>query len=279
MKFFFIDSQYGQLGNRLHTYLHGLAFCIKHGHTCVNLSFDKYAKYFQLSSVSSSNNLMLNASLNLRLRQFLLSSKLRPIRAPFIREIQGEPSSTVQSEDLLNRRPSREIGMVLRSWNFIASDAVMESKRVLRSAFSIKEEFLNGMRRPVKALGTINIGVHVRQGDYKTFLNGKYFYPMAAYRRYLTGVSEHYRSLGLIPCFYVVSDEKLSDEVFSTLNCTHARGTEIQDLALLAECDLIIGPPSSFSRWASWQADKMLSVMSSSDCDFDPNNNLNGLLP
>ena len=53
-------------------------------------------------------------------------------------------------------------------------------------------------------------------------------------------------------CFHLVSDEPIDPAAFGGLNIEVHRGAPLEDMYLLASCDYIIGPNSTFSHWASF---------------------------
>jgi hypothetical protein len=94
------------------------------------------------------------------------------------------------------------------------------------------------------------VGIHLRRGDYRRFLGGKYYFEPAGYRTLL----EHL--VGLYPerrlRFLLCSDEALDLTLFAGLNVMTGTRDVVQDLYALASCDLICGPPSTFNMWASF---------------------------
>jgi hypothetical protein len=52
--------------------------------------------------------------------------------------------------------------------------------------------------------------------------------------------------------FWVCSDEGVAADAFPGLRVEPGVGTILEDLCSLARCDLLIGPPSTFSAWASY---------------------------
>ena len=102
--------------------------------------------------------------------------------------------------------------------------------------------------------GSILVGVHIRRGDYADFLNGRYLYSHIQYavtmnivRDLLLGQPKPRPIL-----FLLSSNEAIPDEPYSDLPCTKLSGTAVEDLYTLAGCDYLIGPPSTFGKWAAW---------------------------
>jgi hypothetical protein len=95
--------------------------------------------------------------------------------------------------------------------------------------------------------------VHVRKGDYKHWQDGKYFFSDLQYAFFMKLISEIFINNGNKIKFALCSNEPIScDSPMLNYSALISKGTEIEDLCLLSNCDYIIGPPSSFSAWASF---------------------------
>jgi hypothetical protein len=102
--------------------------------------------------------------------------------------------------------------------------------------------------------GSILVGVHIRRGDYANFLDGRYHYSHAQYaavmRRVgalLTAQLQHQPVM-----FLLSSNDAIPEEPYAGMQCTRLDGTAVEDLYTLAGCDYLIGPPSTFGKWAAW---------------------------
>ena len=97
------------------------------------------------------------------------------------------------------------------------------------------------------------IGVHIRHGDYKTFYNGIFYYTIEDFHYFMQQIKDIYKDKRI--AFFISSNESFSLEQFEGCNC-YRFGKEpsgdILDLYTLSLCDRIIGPWSTFSRWASF---------------------------
>jgi hypothetical protein len=117
----------------------------------------------------------------------------------------------------------------------------------------------------------ILLGVHIRQKDYKSFYDGKFY---LAPDQYLQSV-EHFKSMqlpsqkiGVVIC----SDDrdalqKLQDKHPDYL---YPKGNIVQDMYALSNCDYIIGPKATtMSTWASFIGESMLLQIAHSVDSFD----------
>ncbi len=115
----------------------------------------------------------------------------------------------------------------------------------------------------------IIVGVHIRRGDYATWHEGKFFYELEDYRRFMLRIQELYKNKKV--SFFVSSNEDFSLDVFQDCTCRRF-GKEpsgaILDLYTLSICDCIIGPFSSYSRWASFIGEVPLCFLESKNQQF-----------
>jgi len=96
------------------------------------------------------------------------------------------------------------------------------------------------------------IGIHVRQGDYKSFKDGAYWVPQARFREIL---DEYLLERGLYPTdvsLFIASDGPIDESVFSGFTKVISKEDAVTDLFTLARTDIIIGSDSSFGAFASW---------------------------
>ena len=114
------------------------------------------------------------------------------------------------------------------------------------------EAFLGPLRQRYRIL----VGVHRRHGDYKVYRSGKWFFHDPVYLRAIT----HFRDqLGSDDVeFVIASNEPYDSASFRSTQFHRAPGDMILDMYVLAGCDMIIGPPSTFSGWASFFGNKPL---------------------
>ena len=114
------------------------------------------------------------------------------------------------------------------------------------------------------------LGVHIRQNDYKSFYDGKFY---VTPNQYLQSV-EHFKSLhptsqkiGVVIC----SDDSEILEKFQKDHpaYTYPKGTIAQDIYALSNCDYIIGPKATtMSSWASFSGERQLLQIDSESEGF-----------
>jgi hypothetical protein len=112
------------------------------------------------------------------------------------------------------------------------------------------------------------IGVHIRRKDYKSFLAGRYYYDDATYRREMERVLKMMCSGISNVLFIVFSDETIEKKHFETIPCYFAEGSAVEDQWMMSQCDFLMGPPSTFSAWASFMGKVPLARMWDKDYEL-----------
>lgn len=139
----------------------------------------------------------------------------------------------------------------------------VELKKMFTPRIEIKSE-VESVFMSVRAKSKIIIGVHIRYGDYKFWNEGKYYYSIAQYHKLMLNIKNLFR--GYSVAFFISSNEKIDLSVFTDCNCfIIPNSTSTKDLFGLGLSDYIIGPPSTFSGWASYYANTPLYFIENPD--------------
>lgn len=143
-----------------------------------------------------------------------------------------------------------------------------ELKRIFRPKDEIMqkaEAMIAGLRQE----SDLVVGVHIRRGDYATWNDGRFFYELENYRQFMLRVQQLYGNRHV--SFFISSNEDFSLNIFEGCYCRRF-GKEpsgaILDLYTLSLCDRIIGPFSSYSRWASFIGEVPLCFLEANDQQF-----------
>ena len=115
----------------------------------------------------------------------------------------------------------------------------------------------------------ITVGLHIRRGDYKDYLGGKYFYPDDVYLKIIDRLRTQIVREGKNVRFIICSNDSFAipttySDVFSI-----RESNGITDLYALSCSDYIIGPPSSYSQWASFYGNVPLYVLLNAEVEVD----------
>jgi len=107
------------------------------------------------------------------------------------------------------------------------------------------------------------VGVHIRQGDYQRWEQGRYFYRSEQYaevmRRYRDAQGE--RRVRFLVCSNAQQDPAL----FEGLDVIFGNDHPVEDLYSFAACDRLLGPPSTYTWWASFYGAVPLFVVRALD--------------
>lgn len=150
-----------------------------------------------------------------------------------------------------------------------------QTKKQLQHIFRPKDEITTKAERLISELKMNNdivVGVHIRRGDYATWNDGKFFYSLEQYHQFMLRIKSLYKDKSV--AFFISSNEDFSTDIFDDCICVRF-GKEpsgaILDLYTLSICDLIIGPFSSYSRWASFIGEVPICYLENANQSFDEN--------
>lgn len=106
-------------------------------------------------------------------------------------------------------------------------------------ASNIYSEFQDGLK---------NVCVHVRRGDYLTFMGKNFSVPMSYYTQALEGLNpETHRFI------FITDDREYVQQQFGHLPHTYfSQENEITDFQLMMKAEICIIANSTFSWWAAW---------------------------
>ena len=143
-----------------------------------------------------------------------------------------------------------------------------ELKRIFRPKDEIMQK-AEGMIQQLKNTSDMVIGVHIRRGDYATWNDGRFYYELEDYHQFMLRVQQTYQDRKV--SFFISSNEDFDLNIFSECRCERfgkEPSSAILDLYTLSLCDRIIGPFSSYSRWASFIGEVPLCFLESKDQQF-----------
>ncbi|MCD0463740.1 alpha-1,2-fucosyltransferase [Roseiconus lacunae] len=272
-----IARRYGQLGNRLFLFAHLIAAAKHYGvalrnpcfaeyaHLFPRMSDDLWCRYEPDSNVKSSREKTasrhaLPPSLAQRTRlmhaieigtKTLYLARLREHPFKIIRLSKHDECDLAGNEFESAARSGRVV--LLQGWRFRSDAFLMQHWASIKDFFSLGvrdrnavDESLATARRDCDVV----VGVHIRRGDYANFMDGRYYFDDACYARWMHQVREQFP--GRKVNFLVCTHEAIDESSFKGLSVFRGPGSAIGDMYSLAETDVMLGPPSTFTGWASF---------------------------
>lgn len=284
----FFSHKFGQLGNRLFAFGHLIANAAANGIKVVNLSFDEYSNFFEgsrkaitqypASELDGSSNLRsLFWQLNRGTLKFLsvLKWTQSPIHQVFVADLPEFKLSDNRHFDLNNEEFQLQVKtkpvIFLFGRCFRDYENFEKFKGAIRKYFTpipAIQKNIDHILINARQNADILIGVHIRRGDYAEFKKGIYLYTAAEYANQMKLLSERFpgKRVGFLVC----SNEILDPATFAHCNFTMGSGHPVEDMYALAGCDFVMGPPSTFSRWASFYGDRPLCEIKDMSQDVTP---------
>lgn len=272
---YIIIPKINQLGNQLFCYAHIISNAIDNNKTLANPSFYDYAGYFKSTNEDLFGRFPAKVSFfkpNESRRKFIyrishkfyMSLKCGKLKkfsklgftivssgsVTTLTEVSGQVNldNIEFKKSLENKFLSIFDGPLFRD-----NTNIKKHRLVVRNYFRPIADIdikVNKLLESVRQLGEVVIGVHVRRGDYRNFVDGHFFYAIDQYVEVMQSVKTLFPGKRVV--FLICSDEELKLEDFKGCNVCFGLGEVVPDLYSLAECDYIIGPPSTFSGWASF---------------------------
>ena len=280
-----VAEKTGQLGNRLILFAHFIAFAIENNYTIVNPSFCEYADCFESTcedllihyppqkSILKGNKFIRNifyystriiCEILYLLTRFKL--KFKKIRVIKLKDQERFYLSKPEFSTSLSQKPI----IFCQGWLFrVDLDACLKYSDQIRAYFTPLEKHQHNVSTLIseaRKAGEILVGVHIRHGDYKQFHGGKFYYSVDEYLEVMKKVEELFINNQVV--FLICSNIKQSPDIFSEFNFIFANDHFVEDMYSLAQCDYIIGPPSTYSLWASFYGNVPLYEI------YDPEANL-----
>lgn len=260
-----IGRKVGRLGNRLFLHAHLLAAAEEYGVELWNPAFAEYASLFPNTekdlwcrypvkaglSVAPSGwkrrlavqSIYWSGSLANRLGCDLPGIKVLRLGAEEHCDLGADEFATLVSE--------RHV--LLQGWLFRSEHLLTKHAEKVRRYFEIDSETQSRVKSrmtTIRSQADIVVGVHIRHGDYATYLDGKYYYPASHYASMMRRIAEQLSPRRV--SFLVCGNGELHERDFRGLTVSCKDHGLLEDLYSFAEVDFLVGPPSTFTGWASF---------------------------
>ena len=257
---------YGRLGNRLHTHINALAWCIENNYNLINLSFSEYAELFESCPKHRYGNFyqtkhFISKTLAIRtlrnfLRKMLLSEKWLLRLSLLINQVAPSSSGLLQESDLSRQINQKKINLI-KDWDICCSNSIKIHQHKLRDFLSPNKKFVVSARNLINNLRSkydCIVGVHARRGDYANYLDGLHYHSWESYLNWANQTKQVLeksgkKNVGIVIC----SDDEPPYSNTKSQSVYFSLAKEFMvDILLLSSCDYNLGPPSSFGTWISW---------------------------
>lgn len=243
--------------NNILQYGHVYAWAREHGRRSVSMRFCYKYKYFHIGETRLHNFFTYATA------KYMARLGLLPVVA-FHEE--GEPVE-VKEREMMRRR-----NVIVEGWYVRFYDLFLKYRDEIIGLFAFKPAILAKVKAyMVDSCGrqaAVNLGVHIRRGDYKTWMGGRYFFDDDTYIGYIRRFAELHRERN-VNVFICGNDPTLDKDKYAGLlqgvNVRFPAGNPGEDLCLLSECDCIMGAPSTFSLVAAMYHDSPLLWIEEAD--------------
>lgn len=278
-KVIILNHNGGRMANQLWSFVSIYAYCLEKGWGCVHTCFFEYSSYFKYDYASGIGSVL--SFVFRALKKFLprrVARKcvyiLHGLYTFWCRKVlQGSrlitSDGTPTEESFYLLPPTAPAGgdlktwedrqddssLYLSGWRFRNTVGLLKFRARITQAFAPKDAYAARITQfvaPLRLTGRELVGVHVRQGDYKTWQHGLYYFNSEEVRNILDSYAEYAARSGKEVFFIVCSDGPIDEAALHGLSYIRGLGTEIEDLFTLAATDVIIGAHSTYGTLAAY---------------------------
>ena len=273
-----IDYKAGQLANRLFQFAYFIAHALENNYKLVNPFFEEYKDLFE--STASNNFGKHNISLHLSRNTYLnkkLQQVVNKLRIPATKNkgkllcfefhnIREQFDNNYKIFDLTNpafiKSAKRKV-LFAKGWHYRNELLFKKHADSLRKIFVPIAAIRNEVHEIVEKLQDydVRIGVHLRKGDYKYFFEGRWFYNDAVYFQKMNCLQKIFVAQNKRCVFILYSNETIETSNFKERNILIDKRSAITDLYSMATCHYLLGPPSTFTMWASFYGKVPLLIL------------------
>ena len=250
----FVDSNGGQLCNRIWSYVSIIAYSKFYAKQLVLLDFDEYSQHFP--------NLSKNSLIHI-----FPSEKYGKVykRISFVLK-----RLNLSSSFTYDARPKAYVHVSGWDFRFNTKYLSTETRLLIKSLFTPDHSTIEKCKTLIdskRIAYDLIVGVHIRRGDYLEFADGKFYYSDADFLKFMKRILLlTNKRVGFLLC----SNESINFEAFSEVNTFQIDDTDaIEDLYALSLCDYIIGPHSTYTMWSSFYGSTPLKLILNKDELFE----------
>jgi hypothetical protein len=265
-----VSSQIGQLGNGLFLFAHLLAHSIEKKRVLWNPAFYRYTAFFKatkdrllpgypLRGLRMAHPYWLREFLYRCVRRFSGSHKVNKCSMPLFKviDITDSHDAVGMNFDLGGREfdglYENSPVLVIKGWLFRDLNSLRKNGDVVRRYFEPLDQYSEAVNCLIQAARTdcdILVGVHIRQGDYREYCEGRYYFDVADYVAIMLKIRGLWGDQRVK--FLICSDQIQDESRFAMVPHIMGSHAVVEDLYAFSECDYVFGPPSTFTQWASF---------------------------
>ncbi len=263
-----INDKVGQLGNRLHEFAFLIANAIENNYTLVNPNFEEYAANFE-GTKNDINHFGIkiitfgkHKSIGVFFEKFsnkilFWLGKIGYESTIFFQQItisNTENGSFQLCQPFFTVKVKTKL-VFLKGYWYVDFQNIEKHKATIKQIFTPTITWANNVNKCLlnaKKPNSLLIGIHIRRGDYETFLDGKYFFENEVYFQKMKEIEESFLKEKQKVNFLLFSNEPIDLLDFEGLDVKKSENHFMVDLYALAACDYIFGPLSTFTAWASF---------------------------
>lgn len=256
-----IGSPFGMLANRLWRLAHFTAFSLAHTVRVVDPWFEEYRHYFAVE-----HSFPASVRLGGPLYRAITSTNQKLLRGPWVsgplhhnwfatEEINMDEPSFIEAAQ-------NKFG-ICYGFRFRARNSFQLFAGEIRKAFAPDRKIVADVERHISQMrksypDAAVVGIHIRKGDYALWRGGAYLFSDEKYSEWCRLIKARFSEVGRDVVFMVCSNRPVDVHLFHGLHTVFNSGSEIFDLYSLARCDSIMGPPSTYTMWASFYGETPL---------------------
>jgi hypothetical protein len=269
-----IFEQLGRLGNRLLLSAYGMALAQASGQPFLNFSLEEYRDLFPQTRLPS---WLPTWRFHKLVRAIIEALKRIPGTGRWFVHVDRQ-NTTAYSPDNPEfvAAVKRRALTIIEGWPDPARIGFSpQASKAIRHKFMPGPDVLRVAHDSVERArrgSDLLVGLHIRLTDYLKYREGIFYYDLRDYRRTMKKMTAMFP--GKRVAFLVCSDQEQDAGAFAPFRVTIGPGTLLGDLHSLAECDYVIGPPSTYSLWAAFYGSKPLYHM----IEPDPPANLSAFM-
>jgi Glycosyl transferase family 11 len=257
-----ILDESGRLGNKLNLFAHFIAFSLKHDIPIAFPGFTPYKHLFESTRNNSfcripcpSSHVDIKTAWTMKLLLYLDLLQKYTRMAPCTTNIFA--CSKREYFDLSLFKSTQLFGShsftFAHGYFFRYFDGVQKYGAKIRQILAPIQEYrelAEGCLASAHKNADIIIGIHIRHGDYASWQQGQHFFTITQYWKIMQSLQDLFEPQRV--SYIVSSDAEWTSNDFPGLNVIFADREPIVALHSLSLCDYLVGPKSSFNRWASF---------------------------